>query len=105
MNFKGTLISYDELTAWILEKYRKYKVTQIRYFGSRVNGSPRIDSDIDVYIMFSGKCPSGKPVWTEIYNKHQIEFHGFIDFHDGYVPSWLIGNSTNELSQLKTTNS
>ena len=44
--FKNTDIPYEVLTAWILAMFKRYKVTDIRYFGSRVHGSPREDSDI-----------------------------------------------------------
>ncbi len=93
MKFKGTDIEFEELTNWIKVKYQRYKVTEIRYFGSRVFGNPREDSDIDVYILFDGKAPNKPPVYTEIYKKYQIEFHPFIDFHDGYVPTWLLQNN------------
>lgn len=99
--FKGLDITYYELTKWILEKYKKYKVTEIRYFGSRIYGNPCKDSDIDVYILFSGKAPDRGPIFTELYNRLQVEFHAFIDFHDGYIPSWLIGNSTQNAINLK----
>lgn len=99
--FKGTDIKISELTKWIQVKYAKYKVTEIRYFGSRITGSPRKDSDIDVYILFKGRTPDRGPLYTEIYKhngfNYQIEFHSFVDFGDGYVPSYLIGNSINQL--------
>jgi predicted nucleotidyltransferase len=101
--FKDTDVTLDELTLWILEKYKKYKVTEIRYFGSRMFGKPRVDSDIDVYILFDKKSPSGQPVYTELYKKnkknYQIEFHAFMDFHDDYVPSYLIGQAPNEIKK------
>lgn len=96
--FKGTELPLSELTAWILEQYKKYTVTEIRYFGSRVFGSPRPDSDIDVYILFSGKSPTDRPIYSKQYKGFVIEFHAFIDFHDGYVPTYLIGTAKNELS-------
>jgi predicted nucleotidyltransferase len=100
-NFKGTDIKISDLTKWILEKYSKFKITEIRYFGSRIFGNPKENSDFDVYILFKGKAPDCKPIFTELYKhngvNYQIEFHAFIDFNDGYVPSWLIGKSINVL--------
>jgi predicted nucleotidyltransferase len=99
--FKGTDITYAELTAWILGMYKKYRVTEIRYFGSRASGSPREDSDIDVYITFSKRSPSGRPIYTELFvkdgRKYQVEFHAFMDLGDGFVATYLVGDSPNEL--------
>ena len=100
-NFRGTDLKISELTKWILQKYSKFKVTEIRYFGSRMTGTPRADSDFDVYILFKGKNPSRGPIFTELYKhngiNYQIEFHAFIDFNDGYVPKYLIGEAINVL--------
>lgn len=84
--------------------FKKYKITEIRYFGSRIFGNPRKDSDIDVYILFNGKHPNKYPVFTELYKNYQIEFHSSIDFNDGYVPTYLIGNAKNELEAIKNMN-
>lgn len=97
--FIGTELLYAELTKWIVEKYKKFKVTEIRYFGSRVYGQPRIDSDIDVYILFKGRHPDKGPLYTELYKGYQIEFHSFIDFNDGYIPTYLIGKAENEIKK------
>lgn len=96
--FKGTELQYRELTEWILKTFKKYKITDIRFFGSRMYGTPRSDSDIDVYLLFDGKHPDRPPIFTELYKGYQIEFHPFMDFHDDFVPTWLIGTETkNEL--------
>jgi predicted nucleotidyltransferase len=99
--FKGTDLEISVLTKWIIEKYSKYKITEIRYFGSRMNGEPRENSDFDVYILFDKKSPSGKPIFTEIFKhkefRYQIEFHAFMDFHDRYIPKYLIGEAINVL--------
>jgi predicted nucleotidyltransferase len=99
--FLGTDLEIETLTKWILAKYSKFKVTEIRYFGSRINGKPRTDSDFDTYIVFKGKSPSGKPIFTELYNhngvNYQIEFHAFLDFNDNYVPTHLVGDAMNVL--------
>jgi len=100
MEFIGTGITYDELTNWTLSKFKRYKITDIRYFGSRVHGKtvPRSDSDIDVYILFDGKHPNKPPIFSELYKKdgknYVIEYHPFIDFHDGYVPTHLVIDGT-----------
>ena len=109
--FKNTDIPYEVLTAWILATFKRYKVTDIRYFGSRVHGSPREDSDIDVYILFDKKSPDRPPVFSELFKhngkQYVIEFHPFMDFHDDYVPSWLIGPSAtgNQIKKIKFTGS
>lgn len=99
--FRGTDLKITDLTKWILEKYSKFKITEIRYFGSRINGSPRDNSDFDTYILFKGRTPERGPIFTDIYKhndtRYEIEFHAFVDFNDGYVPSYLIGNSINVL--------
>lgn len=101
--FKGTDIKISDLTKWILGKYSKYKVTEIRYFGSRMNGEPKEKSDIDTYIVFKGKSPTSKPIFTDLYKhngiNYQIEFHAFIDFNDGYVPKHLVGEAINVLQK------
>jgi predicted nucleotidyltransferase len=102
--FIGTTIQKSDLTKWILEKFKKYKVTDIRYFGSRIHGltKPTEKSDIDVYILFDKKNPGRGPLFSELY-KHEgknyvIEFHAFMDFHDDYVPSYLLQiDAKNEL--------
>lgn len=96
--FKGTNITSTELVEWIKNKFPHYKFTEIRFFGSRCFGSPKEDSDIDVYILCEKKGPYGRPIFTELYKKdnknYQIELHSFIDFNDGFVPTYLIGNNT-----------
>lgn len=62
-NFRGTDLKVSDLTKWILEKYSKYKITEIRYFGSRMIGKPRDNSDFDTYILFKGKAPSRGPIF------------------------------------------
>jgi len=108
MNFIGTKIEKEVLTKWILEKFKKYKITDIRYFGSRIHGhtQPTDKSDIDVYILFDKKAPEKGPLFSEIYkhdNKNYvIEFHAFMDFHDNYVPTYLLQiEAENELIKLK----
>jgi len=98
--FIGTSVTNTELTAWIMivANSRKVKVTDIRYFGSRRFGSPRPDSDIDVYIT----TPKGKKhfskgnntLFTEMFKGYQIEFHAYEDWGDGFVPTHLIGSNT-----------
>lgn len=100
--FIGTDVTNTELTEWILSgaKQNRIKVTDIRYFGSRRFGKPREDSDIDVYIT----TPKGKkdfelgPLFTKRFKKgdktYEIEFHAFVDWNDGFVPTDLIGNNT-----------
>ena len=98
--FIGCDITYDELTAWIIAKFKRYKITDIRYFGSRVHGKtvPRPDSDIDVYVLFDGKHPDRPPIFSELFKKdgknYVIELHPFIDFHDDYVPKHLVIDGT-----------
>ena len=106
-NFIGTELKLSELTEWILKTFSKFKVTEIRYFGSRINGAPRENSDIDTYIVFKGKTPNKGPLFTELYKhngkNYQIEFHAFVDFADGYVPTYLIGNAENQITQTPKT--
>lgn len=107
-NFIGTTILKDDLTKWILEKFKRYKVTDIRYFGSRVHGftKPTESSDIDVYIVFDKRDPERGPLFSEVY-KHEnknyvVEFHAFLDFHDNYVPSYLLQiDAKNELNEKR----
>lgn len=100
-SFSGTDLKISDLTKWILEKYSEFKITEIRYFGSRMNGEPRDNSDFDTYILFKGKAPSRGPIFTDLYKhngvNYQIEFHAFIDFSDNYVPKHLVGDAINVL--------
>lgn len=101
--FRGTDLKISDLTKWILEKYSKYKVTEIRYFGSRMVGNPREKSDFDTYILFKGKAPSRGCIFTDLYKhnrlNYQIEFHAFIDFNDKYIPKHLVGEAVNVLEK------
>lgn len=101
--FRGTDLKISDLTKWILEKYSKYKITEIRYFGSRMIGEPRTNSDFDTYILFNGKAPSRGPIFTDIFKynglNYQIEFHAFIDFNDKYIPKYLVGEAVNVLEK------
>jgi len=94
--FRSSNITNTELTTWILNlaKKRKVKITDLRYFGSRVFGNPRSNSDFDVYIttIKGKKHLGGGPIFTELYKGHQIEFHAFEDFSDGFVNTYLIGS-------------
>ncbi len=66
--FKGTDIKLSDLTQWLLDKFKRFKISEIRYFGSRIKGEPRENSDFDTYILFDGKAAGGgKPIFTEIY--------------------------------------
>jgi hypothetical protein len=105
MNFKGTDLSYEELTKWILSLDVNKRINEIRYFGSRCFGTPRTDSDIDVYLLLE-ECDEDNdpfalgPLFSKVYKGYVIEFHPMIDFHDGYVPTWLIQfDAKNELEK------
>lgn len=92
--FIGTDITYDELTNWILSLAGGTRISEIRYFGSRVKGGPRSDSDIDVYLLLEESDDDDDfslgPLFSKRYKEYTIEFHPMIDFHDGYVPDWLL---------------
>jgi len=103
--FIGTEITFDELTEWILTLKGHERITEIRYYGSRVFGNPRSDSDIDVYLALkeledddieNGDEFERGPLFSKIFKKQVIEFHAFVDFGDGYIPSQL-RDSKNEL--------
>lgn len=101
--FIGTNITFTELTTFLIPKLKssRIKVFDLRYFGSRIYGNPRPDSDIDVFISCHG---ASKPLFSLTYRKdsitYVIEIHAFEDFGDGYVPSYLLtGKGTD--NQLK----
>ena len=108
LTFRGTDLKYSELTKWILSLMGSERIAEIRYFGSRVFGEPRPDSDIDVYLLLEELEDdedddfSLGPLFSKKFKGHVIEFHPMIDFHDGYVPDWLLKYKTrNELELVK----
>src|SRR4051812_4443852 len=106
--FIGTDLLASELTAWILQLDTNKRITEIRYYGSRVFGKPRPDSDIDVYLLLEEEqnddtdedddAFSLGPLFSKKYKGHRIEFHPMIDFYDGYVPSYL-KDTTNQIQK------
>jgi hypothetical protein len=103
--FNGTSLSFDELTQWIKGLDVNNRINEIRYFGSRCFGTPRPDSDIDVYLLME-ECDDDDdpfalgPLFSKTYKGYTIEFHPMIDFHDGYVPAWLLQHDAeNQLAE------
>lgn len=103
--FIGTEIKKDDITNWILSLRGGKRISEIRYFGSRVFGNPRNDSDIDVYLLMRESSReddfSYGPLFSKMYKGYRVEFHPMIDFYDGYVPTWLLQYSTK--NELQTT--
>jgi hypothetical protein len=86
--FKGTQITTKELTSHIVSLYKKFSITELRYYGSRMNGGYKKESYIDVYLV-TKKSIKGIPLFEFIYKDVIIEVHNFMDLNDGYVPSWI----------------
>lgn len=96
--FLGTNLKSSELTKWILSLIGGTRIEEIRYYGSRVNGEPRADSDIDVYLLLNEEDDDDEddfshgPLFSKRYLGYTIEFHPLINFHDGFLPPWLPEN-------------
>ncbi len=106
---RGTEIKMQELATWLVSKFKRYRITDLRYFGSRVYGKPTEKSDIDVYVLFDKKSPNRGPIFSEIYShegkNYVVEIHGFMDMHDDYVPVHLITDKAtgNQIFTLKNS--
>lgn len=105
--FRGTELKASELTKWILSLHGHKRIREIRYFGSRCFGMPRPDSDIDVYLLLEEEEDADDefslgPLFSKTFKGYHIEFHPMIDFHDGYVPTYLVGENTRDELKKKT---
>jgi predicted nucleotidyltransferase len=87
MILKGTNIEDKFLAEWVKEKLLPRIAIDIRIHGSRVHGTPRADSDVDVFVIVK-ECniPEEGTFENLEYEGLKIEMRVF---DDDYVPSWI----------------
>ena len=90
--FIKTNVGAKELSDWIKYTYQHEPIRRLRFFGSRVDGCPRDNSDIDVYMEVDrvvGDSPNNtlEIIHTEFKGVH-IEIH-VLEYYEDYIPSYI----------------